>query len=40
MGKIILGNTIAGIVFLLTGFALGAVIYFQINKRGWETFSD
>jgi hypothetical protein len=36
-GKIILGDVWLGLGFLLAGFALGSIIYADLNKRGWET---
>lgn len=35
-GKIIFGEYVTGIVFLLIAFAAGAVIYWDLNRRGWE----
>jgi SSS family solute:Na+ symporter len=39
MGKIILGGIAAGTGFLLLGFVCGLIIYFSINKRGWDTLA-
>ena len=36
-GKIIFGSPLTGLVLLLCGAAAGAVIYFDLNRRGWET---
>jgi SSS family solute:Na+ symporter len=36
-GKIIFGQVGLGIVFLAGGLAFGAIIYADLNKRGWET---
>ena len=36
-GKIIFGNLAAGLVFAGAGLAFGAVIYADLNRRGWET---
>ncbi|MBN1531793.1 MAG: Na+:solute symporter [Spirochaetes bacterium] len=37
LGKIILGGVAVGTAFLAAGCALGAAIYININRRGWET---
>jgi solute:Na+ symporter, SSS family len=37
LGKIILGSVAVGVVFLAAGFVLGAAIYFNINRRGWDS---
>jgi SSS family solute:Na+ symporter len=39
-GQIILGSFYLGIIFLITGFVLGSIIFYQINKRGWEILSN
>jgi solute:Na+ symporter, SSS family len=36
-GKVILGSPIIGILFIVCGIIFGAVIYFNINRRGWES---
>ncbi len=36
-GKIILGSAAVGAAFLACGVVFGAVIYFNINRRGWES---
>ncbi len=36
-GKIIFGQFGVGIVFLAAGLVFGAIIYTDLNKRGWET---
>jgi SSS family solute:Na+ symporter len=36
-GKIIFGETGTGVVFWLAGFVFGAIIYVDLNRRGWET---
>jgi Na+/proline symporter len=38
-GKIIFGQRAMGLVFLAVGLALGAVIYFDLNRRGWKVVS-
>jgi len=40
VGKIIFGQVLAGAAFLAAGLAFGAVIYFDLNKRGWETLAE
>jgi TM2 domain-containing membrane protein YozV len=37
IGKIILGETVAGCIFLAAGIVFGGIIYIDLNKRGWET---
>lgn len=39
LGKVILGGILTGVIFLITGFIFGSIIYYQMNKRGWETLS-
>jgi hypothetical protein len=36
-GKILLGEPIVGIIYLLAGVVFGAIIFLDLNKRGWET---
>jgi SSS family solute:Na+ symporter len=36
-GKIILGDYLLGVVFLIAGLFFGSIIYGDLNKRGWET---
>ena len=36
-GKIIFGSLGTGLAFLSAGAVLGAVIYFDLSRRGWET---
>jgi SSS family solute:Na+ symporter len=36
-GKIIFGETGLGVLFWLAGFVFGAIIYVDLNRRGWET---
>lgn len=38
-GQIILGSVTLGIVFLVAGILFGAVIYNDLNRRGWETLA-
>ncbi|HUX60822.1 MAG TPA: sodium:solute symporter family protein [Ignavibacteriaceae bacterium] len=40
LGQIILGSMILGIIFLIAGFIFGAVIFYQMNKRGWEILGN
>lgn len=37
IGNILLASTLLGIIFIIAGFGFGAIIYYQMNKRGWET---
>jgi hypothetical protein len=39
LGQIILGSFYLGIIFLIAGFVLGSIIFYQMNKHGWETLS-
>jgi Na+/proline symporter len=36
-GKIIFGEMGMGVLFWLAGFVFGAIIYVDLNRRGWET---
>jgi len=36
-GHLVFGKTLLGVVFLAAGAAFGAVIYFDLSRRGWET---
>ncbi|CUS93053.1 hypothetical protein JGI7_01763 [Candidatus Kryptonium thompsonii] len=36
IGKIVLGEYLIGIVYLLIGLIAGLVIYWDLSKRGWE----
>ena len=40
LGQIILGSMIMGILFLIAGFVFGGIIFYQMNKRGWEILSN
>ncbi|MHB9014246.1 MAG: sodium:solute symporter family protein [Ignavibacteriaceae bacterium] len=40
LGQIILGSMILGIIFLITGFIFGGIIFYQMNKRGWEILGN
>lgn len=37
VGKIVLGEPYTGMIFCAAGVVFGAIIYFDLNKRGWET---
>jgi solute:Na+ symporter, SSS family len=39
-GKILLGAPLFGIILLVIGLALGAVLYFGMKKRGWESLAN
>ncbi|MGE5499761.1 MAG: hypothetical protein ACM3Q2_16945, partial [Syntrophothermus sp.] len=39
MGKIILGVYTTGIIYMAVGLFFGGVIYYGMNKKGWETLS-
>jgi solute:Na+ symporter, SSS family len=36
IGKIVLGEYLPGLVYIIIGFLAGFVIYFDFTKRGWE----
>ncbi|MHB8578882.1 MAG: sodium:solute symporter family protein [Ignavibacteriaceae bacterium] len=40
LGQIILGSMMLGIIFLIAGFIFGGVIFYQMNKRGWEILGN
>jgi TM2 domain-containing membrane protein YozV len=39
-GKIILGDTLTGVVFILVGFIFGGIIYRGMDKHGWEVLGS
>jgi Na+/proline symporter len=40
IGKVILGGIESGAIFIIFGFIFGSVIYFNMNKHGWEKISE
>ncbi|MEW6193581.1 MAG: sodium:solute symporter family protein [Bacteroidota bacterium] len=40
IGKIILGSETFGILLTLLGFVLGGIIYYRMNKKGWQTLKQ
>jgi Na+/proline symporter len=40
IGQILIGSTPLGIAFIFLGFIFGGVIFYQMNKRGWEILSN
>ena len=40
VGRIIFGQVLAGAAFLAAGLAFGAVIYVDLDRRGWETLAE
>jgi SSS family solute:Na+ symporter len=40
VGKIIFGQTTLGLVFLAVGAVAAALIYWDLNRRGWKTVLD
>ena len=38
-GKIILGDTLTGLAFILVGFIFGGIIYRGMDKHGWEVIA-
>jgi hypothetical protein len=39
-GKLILGEILVGLGFLVAGFVFGAFIYVSMNRRGWQTLGS
>ncbi|HEX2960928.1 MAG: sodium:solute symporter family protein, partial [Bacteroidota bacterium] len=39
VGRIVLGDTLLGIVLLAIGIFFGGLIYYNMNRKGWETLS-
>jgi len=39
IGKLLLGSTGIGALFLATAAVSGYVIYWDLSRRGWETLS-
>jgi Na+/proline symporter len=39
-GQLILGDTATGLAFLAGGAVFGGVIYYDLNRRGWETLAQ
>ncbi|HEX2867737.1 MAG TPA: sodium:solute symporter family protein [Ignavibacteriales bacterium] len=39
VGRIVLGDTLMGAVLLFVGLFFGGVIYYNMNRKGWETLS-
>lgn len=37
LGNLLLASTFWGVVFIIAGFGFGGVIYYQMNKKGWDT---
>jgi SSS family solute:Na+ symporter len=37
VGKIIFGQTVVGVAFLAVAVAAGAVLYWDLDRRGWKT---
>lgn len=40
VGKVILGNPTLGIILIAIGIASGVFIYWNMNKKGWQFFSN
>ena len=40
IGKLLLGETVLGLGMLAVGIAAGAVIYWDLNRRGWNVVLD
>ncbi|CUS88349.1 Sodium:solute symporter family protein [Candidatus Kryptobacter tengchongensis] len=36
IGKIVLGEYLGGVIYILIGLSAGLVIYFDLSRRGWE----
>ncbi|MEW5901878.1 MAG: sodium:proline symporter, partial [Acidobacteriota bacterium] len=39
-GKIIFGEVLAGLGFIAAGFVFAAIIFTDLNRRGWKVVSD
>jgi SSS family solute:Na+ symporter len=37
VGKLLLGETALGVIFVIAGLAAAGVIYWDLSRRGWET---
>jgi hypothetical protein len=40
VGKIIFGDWLTGLAFLVLAMVAGLVIYRDLNRRGWETIFE
>jgi hypothetical protein len=40
IGKLLLGHTGLGILLIAVGMAAGAVIYWDLSRRGWKTVAE
>jgi Na+/proline symporter len=40
VGKLLLGETVVGLVMLALGLAAGGVIYYDLSRRGWSAVVD
>ena len=40
IGKLVLAEFATGLLFLLAGLAAGAVIYWDLSRRGWKSITD
>jgi len=40
IGKIVLEELTSGLIFLAAGLAAGAVIYWDLSRRGWKSITD
>ena len=40
VGKLILGETVAGLLLLAAGLAAGGIIYRDLSRRGWATVAE
>jgi hypothetical protein len=40
IGKLILQEVSIGLVFILAGLAAGAVIYWDLSRRGWKSVME
>jgi solute:Na+ symporter, SSS family len=39
VGRVILGSYLSGAAFIVSGFLFGLIIYYRMNKRGWDTIA-
>ena len=40
VGKLIFGQMLLGLVFLVLAMLAGWAIYWDLNRRGWKTIMD
>ena len=40
LGQIIIGSLMLGVLFMIGGFVFGGIIFYQMNKHGWDLLSN